>query len=36
MNKSLSISTLITISYYYTRATPGRNPENRQENDEQK
>ena len=36
MNKSLSTSTLITISYYYTRATPGRNPENCQANDEQK
>ena len=26
-------STLITISYYYTRATPGRNPENCQANE---
>ena len=28
INKSLFTSTLITISYYYTRATPGCSPEN--------
>ena len=33
MNTSLFTSTLITISYYYTRATPGRSPENVQVNE---
>ena len=33
INKSLFTSTLITISYYYTRATPGRSPKNCQANE---
>ena len=33
INKSLFTSTLITISYYYIRATPGSSPENVQANE---
>ena len=33
INKSLFTSTLITISYYYTQATPGSSPENVQANE---
>ena len=33
INKSLFTSTLITINYYYIRATPGRNPDNFQANE---